>query len=397
MGHSRPRTAAKPILAMVVSAALAACSGTTTPAPGNSVPDGARPGLIDRAAEALARHTDTPTPTSTPTPTPTATVTPTPVHPLSVEFMRQQEYPGSDLTIEETLSPGSNYQRYVVSYLSDGLKIFALLTVPDGERPATGWPVIVFNHGYIAPTVYRTTERYVAYVDGFARNGYIVFKSDYRGHGDSEGRATGGYGSPDYTIDVLNAVATMKRYPDADPDRIGMWGHSMGGSITLRAMVTTRDIKAGVIWAGVVVSMPDLMSRWHRQPIDRAGPTPLPGDAPPVTPGAGTPSPRGRWREQLTALYGSPEQNPAFWASISPNSYVADVSGPIQLHHGTGDTTVPYAFSTTLETELKAAGRTVELYTYEGDNHNLSGGFSSAMRRSVAFFDRYVKGVPAPP
>jgi len=31
---------------------------------------------------------------------------------------------------------------------------------------------------------------------------------------------------------VLNAVASVKRYPDADPDRIGMWGHSMGGHIT---------------------------------------------------------------------------------------------------------------------------------------------------------------------
>jgi len=29
-----------------------------------------------------------------------------------------------------------------------------------------------------------------------------------------------------------------------------MWGHSMGGEITLRAMVVSRDINAGVIWAG---------------------------------------------------------------------------------------------------------------------------------------------------
>ena len=92
------------------------------------------------------------------------------------------------------------------------------------------------------------------YVDGFAHNGYIVFRADYRGHGSSEGEATGGYGSPAYTIDVLNALTAMKNYPGADPNRIGMWGHSMGGHITLRAMVTHGDIKAGVIWAGVVAS-----------------------------------------------------------------------------------------------------------------------------------------------
>ena len=45
-------------------------------------------------------------------------------------------YPGSDITIEQTLPPGSNYQRYYVSYLSDGLKIYALLTVPNGAKPA---------------------------------------------------------------------------------------------------------------------------------------------------------------------------------------------------------------------------------------------------------------------
>ena len=40
-----------------------------------------------------------------------------------------------------------------------------------------------------------------------------------------------------------------------------MWGHSMGGGIALRAMVTTSDIKAGVIWAGTVASYADLFER----------------------------------------------------------------------------------------------------------------------------------------
>ena len=61
------------------------------------------------------------------------------------------------------------------------------MTVPNGTKPATGWPVIVFNHGYITPEQYRTSERYVAQVDTIARNGYIVFKSDSRGQGSSEG------------------------------------------------------------------------------------------------------------------------------------------------------------------------------------------------------------------
>src|SRR5512134_3115343 len=198
-------------------------------------------------------------------------------HPLQIDALRARDYPGSDSVIAHVLDRGVNYNRYYVAYLSDGLKIYALMTVPNGPRPPTGWPVVIFNHGYIPPAVYRTTERYIAYVDQIARSGYIVFKSDYRGHDRSEGTAGGVYTGPNYTIDVLNAVASVKRHPDADSNRIGMWGHSMGGYITLRSMVITGDIKAGVIWAGVVASYPDLLYNWRRGPTASPDSTPRPG------------------------------------------------------------------------------------------------------------------------
>ncbi len=297
-------------------------------------------------------------------------------NPLSIEALREGDYPGSEIVIEQTLSPGSDYKRYIASYKSEGLKIYGLLTVPLGEKPEKGWPVIIFNHGYISPSVYRTTERYTSYTDAFSRNGYIVFKSDYRGHGNSEGTPTGAYGSNDYTIDVLNAVASMKKFADADPDKIGMWGHSMGGFITLRSMVVSRDIKAGVIWGGVVGSYPDLMKVWHKNRPTQA-----------VTPG----DPRRRWRNMLIEEYGTPEANPEFWNSISANSYLADISGPLQLHHGTADTSVEVELSQILESQMKAAGKPVELYLYKGDDHNISKNLNTALARSVAYFDRYLK------
>ncbi len=318
------------------------------------------------------------TETAAATPAPPSTPTPLVVNPLSIPYLRQRDYPGSEITIEQTLTPGSNYNRYIASYRSDGLKIYALLTVPKGQIPKTGFPVIVFNHGYIPPAQYRTTERYVAYVDALARSGYIVFKSDYRGHGSSEGDATGGYGSPAYTIDVLNAVASIKQYPTADPNRIGMWGHSMGGQITLRAMVVSKDIKAGVIWGGVVGSYPELMNTWlPRTPSELI-----------------VPDSARHWRTDLIDQYGTPEQNPAFWATISPNSYVGDLSGPLQLDHGGADQEVPLRFSQELFDQVKAAGKVAEFYTYPGSDHNISQGFTLAMQRTIAFFDKYVKPIP---
>jgi uncharacterized protein len=293
-------------------------------------------------------------------------------HPLQIDAKRARDYPGSDITIEATLDPGVNYSRYYVSYLSDGLKIYALMTVPNGPTPPTGWPVVIFNHGYIPPNIYRTTERYINYVDQIARNGYIVFKSDYRGHDRSEGTAGASYSQDNYTIDVLNAVASIKRYPDADPNRIGMWGHSMGGFVTLRAMVISKDIKAGVIWGGVVAPYPELFTRWN------------PG-ARETTPGPGT------WIYSMEQSFGTPETNPQFWRSISANSYLKDLSGPIQIHTATTDEEVPWQFSQMLYDEMQAASQVAELYTYPGDNHNISNNFSVAMQRSVEFFDRYLK------
>lgn len=292
----------------------------------------------------------------------------TPLHPFAIEAMRARDYSGSDIITEQVLEPGSNYQRYLVSYLSDGLKIYALMTVPDGDKPATGWPVIVFNHGYIQPEQYRTTERYVAYQDALARAGYITFKSDYRGHGNSEGTPSGHF-APGYTIDVVNAVGSLKKYPDADPNRIGMWGHSLGGEITLRAMVISQDITAGVIWAGTVAPPADQLGMW----------------------GGGLHAVGGAPRE-LTEQYGTPEENPEFWSSLSATFYLGYLSGPVQLHHGEADQEVPLGWSQALYDVMNQAGRTIEIYTYPGSDHNISQGFDLAMQRTIAFFDKNTKG-----
>ena len=159
----------------------------------------------------------------------------------------------------------------------------------------------------------------------------------------------------------------------------------MGGHITLRSMVISNDIKAGVIWGGVVASYQDLFERW-RQPTG-AGPTPTPDPT----------RTRGRWRTTLEETYGTFKDNPEFWASISPNSYVSDLSGPIQLHHGTDDTSVPFEFSEMLYSQVQAVDHPSELYLYTGDNHNISNHFSTAIELSIAFFDTHVKSVNTEP
>lgn len=300
-------------------------------------------------------------PTPEPAPTPFGEVTDAALQrlvarePISLQALRAREYPGSALRVVRTLAPGVNYARQVVSYESDGLTIYALLTVPNGTPPQGGWPAIVFNHGYIPPDEYRTTERYVAYQDAFARAGFVTLKSDYRGHGDSEGTAGGGDDDPGYTVDVLNAAASLKRDARVNRERLGLWGHSMGGQLSLRAMLVDRDLKAASLWAGVVAGYDVLATDWGRAP--------------------------GQEKPVLDPL------NRRYLRALSPNAALEDLNGrPLQLHHGTADEDVPYIFQQELAEDLRAAGQSVEAYRYEGDDHNLSGNLGLALRRSVEFF-----------
>ena len=84
----------------------------------------------------------TPSTTPVPSPSPTPIAFPTPpaldlaldeMHPLMVEYMRQQQYPGSEIVIEQTLDPGSNYNRYIASYQSDGTQDLC-----PADRPPRG-------------------------------------------------------------------------------------------------------------------------------------------------------------------------------------------------------------------------------------------------------------------
>ncbi len=290
---------------------------------------------------------------------------------MAVQALRAGDYPGSEITIEETLSPGSNFSRYIASYQSEGNKIYGLLTVPQDTPPEAGYPAIVFLHGYIPPDQYRTTERYVEYQAGLARNGFVTYKIDLRGHADSEGEPVNGHFSEAYVIDTLNAVSSLQLRQDVDAEKIGIWGHSNGGEIGLRSMVVSDEIKAGVFWAGVVGSFEDMLETYN-------------SDIPFL-------NLEEREVPELIKEQGLPSENPEFWNQIDPYSFLSDISGPIQLHHGTADDSVPVELSQELETALEAANKEVELYEYPGGDHNLgSPDFTPAMNRTVEFFEQYL-------
>jgi len=302
---------------------------------------------------------------------------------INIEYLRNLKINSKEPDIVEELTDGSNYKRYIASYISEGNTVFGLLTVPIEEPPKEGYSAIVFNHGYIPPNQYVTTEKYIAYVDYLARNGFVVFKIDMRGHGNSEGTPTGSYFSSGYTIDAISALKSLQKLPYVNPQKIGMWGHSMAGNSVLRAMLVEPDIKAGVIWAGAVYSYEDFAKyRLHDSSYVRREPNPH-YDTRDLDRGLSG---------EISDLREKPEEvdfTNDFWAGISLTQNINYLEAPIQLHHAVNDPTVNINYSRDLVEVLKANDKTYEFYEYPGGGHNIeSPYFEQAMKRTVEFFER---------
>jgi dipeptidyl aminopeptidase/acylaminoacyl peptidase len=356
-----PAPTAAPTVTALVATATAVSTATPSPTPTSPPP------------------TITPTPTRTATPEPTATATPDPVAGLTIEDLRTRSYGGGTIETVRTMDSNAAYTRYLIAYPSDGLRITGVMAVPKGSAPEGGFPVIVLNHGYINPAVYKTGTRYVAYVDYYAQHGYLVLNPDYRNHdGSDQGPNPFRIG---YAIDVLNLLAEIKTLPQANPERVGMIGHSMGGNVTQRVLVVTDTVKAAVLYASTSGREGE---RWRSFTAGDGG-TPDP-----------TRTPRPGERD-FGGLFGGldiPRASlPQVYARISPASYYQDITTPISIHHGDADQTVPPQLSVRLRDDLLALGKEVEYFTYPGQPHSFVGnGFNLLMQRTTAFFDRYLKG-----
>lgn len=303
--------------------------------------------------------------------------TPFPFQEMTIPYLRKQTFE-SKLGARELVSNNGSYSSYLTSYTSDGLKVNGLLTIPDGEEPEGGWPAIVFIHGYIPPTLYETNgESYSSYVDYLARNGFVVFKIDLRGHADSEGQPGGGYYGSDYVTDALNAYSALQNTDFVNPNKIGMWGHSMAGNVVLRSMAVKPDIPASVIWAGAVYSYEDqrkygINDNSYRPPQN-------------VT------QQRNR-RQQLFEKHGSPSAQSVFWQQVAPTNYLNDLKGSIELHHAVDDDVVNIGYSRDLMTALDKTKVPHELFEYNSGGHNISGeSFNTAMQRTSDFFKEKLK------
>ena len=300
----------------------------------------------------------------------TPTPFPFPFQELTIPSLMARGYE-STLANLEKLSDNRNYTSYLTSYKSDGLRIYGLLTIPKTASNDSKFPAIVFVHGYIPPREYQTKVNYASYVDYLAKNGFVVFKIDLRGHGNSEGESGGAYYSEDYIVDTLSAYSALKSSVFVDPKAIGLWGHSMAGNVVFRSFVVSKDIPAIVIWAGAGYTYTDLQEYMIQDTSYKPPP-------------AGTQ--RAKERQRLREIYGNFSPDNWFWKQIPATNYLEGVTGAVQIHHTVNDNVVSIEYSRNLNNLLKKTSIVHELNEYQSGGHNLTGlTFNEAMQKTVEF------------
>lgn len=126
------------------------------------------------------------------------------------------------------------------------------LRLPDGEGPH---PLVIMAHGFGGLKEWSIP----VVADVFASAGFAALAFDYRNFGDSEGEPREEVDSPGQIEDWRSAITFATTLPEIDPQRIGIWGTSLGGKNVLIVAALERRIRAVVAqvpaidWADTVL------------------------------------------------------------------------------------------------------------------------------------------------
>ena len=171
------------------------------------------------------------------------------------ELYIQENRPGAS-ALKITSSPSPDFWSYIwieppiVTFAArDGATVHARLYKPKSFKK--GSPAVVFVHGagYLQNVHRWWSSYYREYMFHhlLMANGYLVIDVDYRASaGYGRDWRTGIYrhmGGKDLT-DQVDAVAWLVREHGVDPKRVGIYGGSYGGFITLMALFTEPDVFA---------------------------------------------------------------------------------------------------------------------------------------------------------
>jgi uncharacterized protein len=119
--------------------------------------------------------------------------------------------------------------QHKLSFLSDGLKLSAVLHVPDKRRADERLPAFLVLHGFVGSKDESHAEIQARMLEEM---GYAALRFDFRCCGESEGER-GQVRCFDQVADTKNALSFLATRPEVDPARIGVIGHSFGAAVAV--------------------------------------------------------------------------------------------------------------------------------------------------------------------
>jgi dipeptidyl-peptidase 4 len=242
---------------------------------------------------------------------------------------------------ENKVAELAEYRMSPIEFLTvaadDGTRLAAEMIKPPDFNAAKKYPVLISIYGGPQVQAVRNAWGTAPWDEMMAEKGYIVFSLDNRGS-YNRGHA---FETPIYRHfgkieleDQLSGVKYLKSLPYVDGSRIGIWGWSYGGYMTLYALANAPEaFKAGVSVAPV--------SDW------------------------------GLYDTIYTERYmGRPQDNIEGYKDSSPVNQAGSIKGKLMMAHGTGDDNVHFANTSEMLNELIASGRyATELMIFPGRGH----------------------------
>jgi dipeptidyl-peptidase 4 len=246
--------------------------------------------------------------------------------------------------------PGFARPEYGYLPAPDGTRLRYRILKPRGFDPARRWPVYVRTYGgpHVQVVNQSWDARWGLFDQYMAQRGFVVFSADNRGSARRgkrfEEAVYGKMGQVD-VADQAAAVRWLKQQPWVDGGRIGVFGWSYGGYMTLMLLAQHPDEFA----CGVAVAP---VSDWSLYDT--------------------------HYTERYMDL---PARNPEGYRAGDVLTHLDGLKSPLLLIHGMADDNVLFVQSTRVMSALQERGVDFALMTYPGGKHGINA--TPAQRRHV--------------
>lgn len=240
-----------------------------------------------------------------------------------------------------------------ISYQSQGKAITGFIVKPKNAQKL---PVIIYNRGG-SKDFGQIEERQLFFLLArFASWGYVVVASQYSGNDGGEGKDECG---GEDVWDVVNLQQVIESIPEADSERIGMYGGSRGGMQTFLALEKMPNIKAVSVKAGSANQLRGYASR-------------------------------PELKEYRRDMYDVDSQEENLKRSVAFRTQYLPKNVPILLQHGTGDEAVSVLDALELASQLTKQSIHYKLIVYPEGDHKLSQYRDEHLEEIKKWFAKYL-------